>query len=202
MYIYNGLKIKDTILINNVQYPLNWWGQHSDADNLLLGVTQVPDPTTPDPNLYTWTENLDGSLNIVAKTSTELAAQLSLWQDMVWSNIKDFRDKKTQSGVYVSSFSKWIHTDTYSRTQWLGMLMAGASLPAIQWKTMDGTFITTTPQLAQAVFSAVMTQDATIFGAAESKKQAMLSLSDPRNYYFGADLLPQDTSQGWPATYI
>ena len=64
MYIYNNLKIKDWVTINGVQYPLVWFQTHTTEENATLGVTQVADPTLPDPRFYTWVENPDGSLTV------------------------------------------------------------------------------------------------------------------------------------------
>lgn len=74
MYIYNGLKINDAIIIGGVRYPLNWWDQQTDADLLALGVSKVADPVYPNPKLYTWTENPDGTLTITARTQGEIDA--------------------------------------------------------------------------------------------------------------------------------
>src|SRR5690606_3496912 len=94
------------------------------------------------------------------------------------------------NGVYVSN--KWFHTDTFSRTQWLGMMMLGQNVPGIQWKTMDGTFVTITPTLVQDVFQAISVADSAIFQNAEIHRLAMEASIDPANY---------DFSTGWPATY-
>lgn len=111
-------------------------------------------------------------------------------QGIVWDAIKAFRDFKKFNGVLVST--KWINTDTYSRTQWLAMVLMGASLPLIPWTTMDGTTINTTPTLATTVFNAVASQDATIFGVATAHYNAMMLLTDPTGYNFSAN---------WPVTF-
>lgn len=74
MYLHAGVKIRGTITINGIQYPLNWWDAHSSLENSVLGVTKVADPVTPDPMYYTWTENPDGSLTIVARDPALIAA--------------------------------------------------------------------------------------------------------------------------------
>lgn len=104
--------------------------------------------------------------------------------------IKAERDRRKFNGVFVSG--KWIHTDTYSRTQWMGMVMMGASVPAIEWTTMDGTSITTSQALAGAVFQATATLDATLFAYAKSLIDAVDASNDPASV---------DITTGWPATF-
>lgn len=111
-------------------------------------------------------------------------------KQQIWEEIKKIRDTLVFGGVYVSN--KWIHTDTFSRTQWLGMMQLGGSVPEIQWKTMDGSFVTTTPALVQAVFQAILVADSAIFQNAEVHRLAMEASNDPENY---------DFSTGWPAAY-
>ena len=104
--------------------------------------------------------------------------------------IKAERDRRKFNGVLVST--KWIHTDTYSRTQWMGMVMMGAGIPAIEWTTMDNTSITTSQALAGAVFQATATLDATLFAYAKSLIAAVDASSDPASV---------DITTGWPATF-
>jgi hypothetical protein len=104
--------------------------------------------------------------------------------------IKAERDRRKLNGVLVSG--KWIHTDVFSRTQWMAMVMMGASIPAISWTTMDGTQVTTSQALAGGVFSAVATLDATVFAVAASHIAAMEASDNPMAYNFSA---------GWPATF-
>lgn len=127
----------------------------------------------------------------VADDSPELGPTLAEKQSTKWEEIKVERDRLKFNGVFVSD--KWIHTDTYSRTQWMGMVMMGASLPVVPWTTMDGTTINTTPALASAVFQAVAAQDIAIFTAAATHRAQMIASSDPLSY---------DFSTGWPATYV
>ena len=102
-----------------------------------------------------------------------------------WEAIKAIRDRKTQQGGYKVG-NDWFHSDTFSRTQQLGLVMLGNNLPAgLQWKTMQGTFVTMTLTLAQQVFSAAATQDTALFAHAE---------------YLRANQ-DADITQGWPETY-
>ena len=98
-----------------------------------------------------------------------------------WEAIKAERDRRKTGGVKVGA--KWFHSDDGSRIQQMGLVMMGASIPAnLQWKTMDGTFITMTQTLASQVFQAVAASDQAIFTVAEQHKAAMEASADPASY--------------------
>ncbi len=108
-----------------------------------------------------------------------------------WEAIKAERDRRKAGGVKVGT--KWFHSDDGSRIQQTGLVMMGASIPAnLQWKTMDGSFITMTQTLASQVFQAVAAGDQAIFAAAETHRVAMEASADPASY---------DYSTGWPAIF-
>lgn len=119
-----------------------------------------------------------------APTHAELIAE-------AWRGIKTERDSRKAGGVKVGA--KWFHSDDASRIQQLALVMMGASLPAgLQWKTMDGSFITMTPALAQQVFTAQAASDQAIFTVAEQHRVAMEASADPASY---------DYSTGWPKIF-
>lgn len=108
-----------------------------------------------------------------------------------WDAIKAERDRRKAGGVKVGA--KWFHSDDGSRIQQMGLVMMGASIPAnLQWKTMDGSFITMTQTLASQVFQAVAASDQAIFTVAEQHKATMEASADPVSY---------DYSTGWPKIY-
>lgn len=112
-----------------------------------------------------------------------------------WERIKAHRERLSDQGGYkvvVNGVDKWFHSDAKSKTQQLGLVIAGAAVPAIQWKTMDGTFITMSQAWAVAIFNAAATRDATIFAVAEAHRVAMMAAADPLAY---------DFTGGWPAVY-
>ena len=131
---------------------------------------------------YKWT--------VEALATEQVAANLTALRATKAISIKAERDRRKFNGVYVSN--KWIHTDTYSRTQWMAMVMMGASVPAIEWTTMDNTSITTSQSLASEVFQATATLDATLFAHAKS----LIALVDASN-----DPASIDITAGWTATY-
>ena len=108
-----------------------------------------------------------------------------------WEAIKTERDRRTQSGGYQAA-GKWFHSDTFSRTQQMGLVMLGANIPAdLQWKTMDGSFVTMTQTLAGQVFAAAASSDAALFARAEQIKAVMEA--DPVNFSLA--------SQTWPVIF-
>lgn len=114
---------------------------------------------------------------------------VSLSKPLIWEEIKKLRDYKTQNNGYQTN-SKWFHSDTFSRTQQMGLVMMGASIPSgLQWKTMDGSFIEMTLSLAGQVFAAAATSDQALFAYAEVlKAQVEIDTST-------------DITAGWPAGF-
>jgi len=108
-----------------------------------------------------------------------------------WEAIKAERDKRIQTGGYQAA-GKWFHSDTFSRTQQMALVMMGAAIPAnLQWKTMDGSFVAMTQTLASQVFAAAAASDAALFARAEQIKATMES--DPISFIL--------TEQPWPSVY-
>jgi len=135
-----------------------------------------------------WLQIQGGVIVEVDPTASRLAEK----QAAKWEEIKTYRDKVKAGGVLVST--KWFHTDDASRIQQLGLVQLGANIPAgIMWKTLDGTFIEMTQQLASDIFAAVTTLDITAFANAETHRIAMEASQAPDTY---------DYSTGWPTTYL
>lgn len=108
-----------------------------------------------------------------------------------WDAIKAERDRRKSGGVKVGA--KWFHSDDGSRIQQIALVMMAASIPAgLQWKSMDGSFVTMTQTLAAQVFAGVVASDQAIFTVAETHKAAMEASADPASY---------DFSTGWPETF-
>jgi hypothetical protein len=122
---------------------------------------------------------------------TKPARDLAADRAAQWEAIKAKRDTLSDNGGYLVD-GKWFHSDGKSKTQQLSLFIMGASVPAVQWKTMDGSFVTMTQALAAQVFAAAAAQDMAIFAAAEQHKALMEASADPAAYDFSA---------GWPATY-
>jgi hypothetical protein len=127
----------------------------------------------------------------------------------VWERIKSERDCRKSGGikVKVGSVYKWFHSDADSRIQHLGLkdkardLIAGGGQmtdkltilgQTVKWKTMDGSFVEITAQLAFDIVSAAGDLDAQLFATAEAHKAAMEASADPASYDFSA---------GWPKSF-
>lgn len=107
-------------------------------------------------------------------------------------SIKAERDRRIQSGGYKVGL-KWFHSDTFSRTQQMGLVMLGANIPAnTPWKTLDGSTVVMTQQLAQQIFASAAASDIAIFAASEAHRAALEASTDPASY---------DSTGGWPKAF-
>lgn len=128
-------------------------------------------------------------------TATEIAQNLATLRAQRWEAVKSLRDRKVQNGGYkvtVTGVDKWFHSDTFSRTQQMALVMFGTACPPISWKTLDGSFVTMSQALAGQIFSAAATQDGAIFARAEALKVLIYASTEPDGI---------DITTGWPATY-
>ena len=170
--------------------------QFSEFGELPEGLTIDPRPSPA----HAWT---DGQWQI----STVLVAKLRAEsQEATWTKIKAERDRRTQAGFSVGN--KWVHSDLFSRSQWLGLkdnardaLANGAAMvdglldsdgKTIVWKMLDGSFVPVTAQLTFDVVAAVTRSDMAIFTVAEQHRAAMVASQAPADY---------DCTTNWPQTY-
>ena len=107
------------------------------------------------------------------------------------ASIKAKRDKVKGDGVTVGA--NRFHSDADSRIQQMGLVMMGASLPPVQWKTMGGTFVEMTPTLAGQIFAATAARDIAVFGHAEALIAQVNAAATPE------DVAAIDIEAGWPA---
>lgn len=109
-----------------------------------------------------------------------------------WERIKAERERRKGLGVKVGD--KWFHSDDASRIQQIGLTIAGPNIPpGLQWKTLDGTFVTMTQTLAGQIFVLSMLHDQEIFARAESHRVAMEASENPSLYDFSSD---------WPSVFV
>ena len=112
--------------------------------------------------------------------------------DQVWPLIKAERDRRIGLGGFKVG-DKWFHSDPKSRSQQQALFLLGSNLPAgLQWKTMDGSFVAMTSQLAQMLLATSMASDIAIFEAAEDHRRAIEASVDPSVY---------DFTSGWPLMF-
>jgi hypothetical protein len=152
------------------------------------GLIEIPDPTPPadySDETYYRTETGDRMPPYVVftKKSAEQLAQLRT------AKLKQIRDDLTENGGCLVG-GKWFHTDVKSKQQQMALTMAGMSLPDnLQWKTMDGSFVTMTPALATELFAAQLAREATIFAICQAKQQDDTPINEgwPERYSANAD---------------
>lgn len=105
--------------------------------------------------------------------------------------IKAKRDTVKGEGVTVGAAR--FHSDPDSRIQQMGLVMMGANLPAVQWKTMGGSFVEMTPTLAGQIFQATAARDIAVFGHAEALIAQVNAAASPEA------IAAIDIEAGWPA---
>lgn len=170
--------------------------QYGELGAVPEGLTTKPRPSAA----YSWSGGkwkLDEAL---------VAQLLEQERDKVWQLIKAERDSRKEAGFKVGE--SWVHSDLFSRSQWLGLkdnardaMAAGASMSdilrdsegqAIAWKMLDGAFVQVTAQLAFDVVAAVTSSDMAIFKVAETHSAYMRAAADPAAH---------DITSGWPESY-
>ncbi|MHC8342234.1 DUF4376 domain-containing protein [Pseudomonas sp. RT6P73] len=135
-----------------------------------------------------------------------VAESRDLIKARVWAAIKAERDRRKEAGFQVGV--QWVHSDLFSRSQWLGLkdnardaLAAGGGMGdalrdsednPVVWKMLDGSFVAVTAQLAFDVVATVTRSDIAMFTAAEVHNATMLLSADPARYDYTSD---------WPPSY-
>ena len=112
------------------------------------------------------------------------------------SEIKSERDRRTVGGYFTTSVQKWFHSDQFSRSQQLGLIALGANIPAgLQWKTMDGSFVTMTQALAQEILVTGALSDQAIFAKAQEK------ISEVEALVKVEEVVEYSVNSGWPLIF-
>lgn len=168
--------------------------------DMLIELT--PEQWADNAHLERW---VDQDLTLVALAPVLIAPRAQSI-DAAWQGIKAERESRTLAGVNVGTH--WVHSDVFSRSQWLGLkdnardaLDAGSTMDdvlrddkgnPIIWKMLGGAFVQVTSQLAFDVVAAVTYSDMVIFAVAEQHSAAIREAHAPAAYDFTAD---------WPQTY-
>ena len=176
-----------------VSFPAN----PTEADLARWGVCPVAVTPRPDHNQISQSIDEGAPQQIAGRWQQTWVVRAATPQELqqrteaIVSTIKAERDRRTNEGGYRAG-GKWFHSDVISRTQQIGLILMGQNLPAnIQWKTMDGSFVTMTPALAQEIFQAAASQDTSTFAVAQ---QAIAqATANPGAFHMAA--IP------WPAIY-
>lgn len=127
---------------------------------------------------------------------------IEVLRERAWNSIQEIRDGLKSKGVQVEG--KWFHSDSDSRIQYLALkdisrdiLDSGGDISSlikisnrsVDWKTMDGSFITLTVGLVLEIVKKLAELDNTLFLVAQNHKEKMLAAKDPSVYSY---------KQGWP----
>lgn len=142
-------------------------------------------------NFYNVTEEYNGAAVTYINTPMDLASI----RERLWTQIKSHRDYvKTNGGCLVQG--KWFHSDTDSKQQQIALVIMGANIPAnLQWKTLDGSFVTMTQALASELFVAQVVREQSIFTVAENKRAAIANMTIEQ-------LEAYDVLDGFPQEYV
>jgi hypothetical protein len=132
----------------------------------------------------------DATQDEIAEIEARSVVGIASMRAAMWDEIKAERERIKRGGVEVNG--SWFHSDDSSRIQQIGLVLMGANVPSVQWKTMSGDFVAMTQELAKAIFDAVAALDLAAFANAEAHRVAMEASADPANY---------DYSTGWPVIY-
>lgn len=132
-------------------------------------------------------------LNWLDEGNTPILADTpNITTNEIIENIKIERNRRMLDGGYQVD-GKWFHSDMLSRNQQIGLVMLGDNIPAgLQWKTMDGTFIDMTPELANKIFIAASISDTNIFQVSEQHILNVKNSPNPFDYDYLTD---------WPAIF-
>ncbi|MBR0573357.1 MULTISPECIES: DUF4376 domain-containing protein [Pasteurellaceae] len=123
-------------------------------------------------------------------TEEDKARILKKEQKKAWLNIREHRDKMSESGVKVND--KWFHTDERSHLRLMTLQQLPTIPPDLLWKTMDGSFVTMTEELLSNVIDARLLTEIANFKNGEKHKMRMLQSENPLEY---------DFSDGWCEIY-
>jgi hypothetical protein len=157
MFQKNNVKLYFPVEINGVNYPEAFIQQSTPAQLTEWGITYVPDPTRPDPALYTWAENPDGSLTITPKSPAELSAALEITRTHAHQIIKDFHATCLRT---LSGDASIEERDTWPpQVAAANAVASGVPLDAGMQAFFTGVGATT-PALQQALASKILTNSA------------------------------------------
>jgi hypothetical protein len=119
-------------------------------------------------------------------------ALLAQAKDAQWQGIKAIRDDKVVNGGYKVG-NDWFHSDLLSRSQQTALVIMGANIPVdLNWKTMAGTFVVMTQELAADIFAAAAASDQSLFAHAEVLRAQVNAAADP----YAVDIYA-----GWPEKF-
>jgi hypothetical protein len=142
------------------------------------------------------TKFVDGQpVEMTSEEVNALQEPLASRRERIWTAIKQERDRRRLEGgvmVLVSGVPKWFHSDTLSRTQHLGLVIAGPNMPATDWRTMDGSYVSMHQGLALQIFAAAASSDAALFAFGKQLQDQVTQSDNPEAL---------DIRTGWPPVF-
>ena len=182
---------------DGTQYPAGWARSASGQERELAGLIDVIYIDAPPPAAsiaYSRQESFDGDHTVSAAYTRLPNEQI---HPVIIAKVKAHRAALKAAGVVieVAGQNKWIDSDDGARLQQLGLLQLGATNalpPNLQWKCLDGSFITMTHEIAQAIFLATASADMANFANAETHIAAIKASEKPELH---------DWSTGWVQCY-
>lgn len=187
MFIKDGKRfnIDAAVTIGDVQYPSGYF--RDPITRAEHGITELPEPARGNEDFY-FNQEIDESPFLLVTPRPLDQVKLA-----VWEKIKTYRDNLQARGYKVGDH--WFHSDEKSKIQQLALVMVGANVPPVKWKTMSGDMVTMSPELASQIFQAAMQQEMTIFAVAEMHRAAIELLETVE------EVAVYDWSTSWPEVY-
>ena len=131
--------------------------------------------------------NINGK-NVIAYYH-EKPTSVDEWDDLI---VKERTFRQQEGGYLVQN--KWFHSDQSSKIQQMSLLLVGQNIPqGLLWKTMDGSFVEMTPELAQNIFFTAIQNETILFAQGEQFRQFVRSPEfNPETF---------DVTKGWVTAY-
>lgn len=131
---------------------------------------------------------------VAAQTITDNYDAVAVARAQKWAEIKAKREAVKYAGVPITSVGKVIDTDEGARTQQLGLVLMGASLPqGLLWRFADNTLVPMTPALAQEIMQTTAERDIAVFAVGEAYRSQINVMTDWQA------ILDFDILSNWPA---
>lgn len=174
------------LYIYNVETGLLSYVRTGVVDNVIVDIPDNYDFTlTPPPDyehIWRWIEN-----KWLADEHEPIP--IEQLQNEVWEDIKATRFAKIESGVYIPSIDKYVHTDAQAAAMYaqIGSSILLGTFEGVNWKAMDNTFFAMTESVFKEIQTEMMRQTQRYHAKAEYHKVMMLAANDPLSYNYHDD---------------
>lgn len=182
--------------VDGIQYPANFLVGAAPETLADFNIVEIEDPIALDEKYYYNSLNADGTYISTPKSKEQILGPIK-------SAIKAKRNYLTSTGGYQVG-DNWYHSDNISRAQQTGLALLGANLPQVEWKTMAGTYVTMTPELALEILSAATKSDIAIFKVAKNHIDTLEAINeDPLaiNEETAEEMITRISAYDWEADW-